>query len=260
MITRRDFLKESHAVISLGVAVPTVFSKAVIAAAEEKNANVSGKTLVVVQLAGGVDGLNTIIPYKESNYRRERPSLAIPQNEMLIVNDRVAFHPSMGGLKQLFDQGKMAVIEGVGYPNPDFSHFRSMDIWQSADPDGKAHAGWLGRYFEGLTDSDGHPLVGLSVGRRMPAAFASSKATIPSVESLETFGLRNAYDDKRPEVRETSLLRLYDVYRPKNARLGRCWIRRWTKRTRARPTSMRRTNRMCLPLPIRTRRWRADCS
>ncbi|MPZ50342.1 MAG: hypothetical protein GEU75_13760 [Dehalococcoidia bacterium] len=222
MISRRDFLKQSLAVVSLGVSVPTVFSKAVVASAEEKSdASVSGKTLVIVQLAGGIDGLNVLIPYKEGAYRSQRPSLAIPEQEMLIVNDRIAFHPSMGPLKELFDGGKMAVIEGVGYPNPDFSHFNSMDIWQSADPGRKAREGWLGRYFEGLTDAEGHPLAGLNVGRRLPAAFRSDTSIITSMDSLETYGLQPALNDANPEARQASLLRLYDVYKPRNASFWR---------------------------------------
>jgi uncharacterized protein (DUF1501 family) len=221
MISRRDFLKDSLAVVSVGLAVPTVFSKAIVAAAAEKSsASVSGKTLVIVQMAGGVDGLNTVIPYSEGAYRRHRPTLAIPEREMIVVDDRTAFHPSMGLMKELFDQGKMAVIEGVGYPNPDFSHFKSMDIWQTADLDGVSHQGWLGRYFDALIDADGHPLTGLSIGRRLPSAFKSPKGTVPSLESLETFGLQNAAGDRNAAARQTSLLRLYDVYRPLNARFG----------------------------------------
>jgi uncharacterized protein (DUF1501 family) len=107
-------------------------------------------------------------------------------------------------------------VEGVGYPNPDLSHFRSMDIWQSADPDNKLRDGWLGRYFEGITDGDGHPLSGLSIGRRLPYALSSAKVALPAVEEIDTFALRNSPGDPEPLRRETNLLRLYDVYRPAN--------------------------------------------
>jgi uncharacterized protein (DUF1501 family) len=217
MISRRNFLKQSLAVVSLGVAVPSVFGRAVLAAAAERgSAPPSGKTLIVVQLAGGVDGLNTVIPYRDSEYRRLRPSLAVPDNQMIAIDDRYAFHSSFARMKDIFDAGRLAVVQGVGYPNPNFSHFKAMDIWQTADPDGQAREGWLGRYFEGLTDADGHPLSGLNIGRSLPTAFRSDKASIASLESLETFGLQSAAGDGNPEARQTSLMRLYDIYRPAN--------------------------------------------
>lgn len=221
MLSRRDFIQDSLAVVSMGLAVPSIFSKAVVAAAEESAApSVSGKTLIVVQMAGGVDGINTVIPYRDTNYRQNRSVLAVPEREMLVINERIAFHPSLAKLKDAFDRGNLAVVEGVGYPNPNFSHFKAMDIWQSANPDGVAKEGWLGKYFEGLTDSEGHPLVGLSYGNRLPTAFNNAKVSIPSVASLETYGLQNAQGDRNPDARRTSLLRLYDIYKPANTRFA----------------------------------------
>jgi uncharacterized protein (DUF1501 family) len=217
MISRRSFLKDSLAIVSLGIAVPGVFSKAIVASAEEKaTPSLNGRTLVVVQLAGGVDGLNTIIPYTDPAYRSFRRTLAIGEDEMLVLNDRAAFHPSMAGLKRLFDAGQMAVVEGTGYPEPNFSHFKAMDIWQSADPRGVSGEGWLGRYFEGVLDAEGHPLAGLSVGRSLAGAFESSAVSVPSIESLETFGLQGASGDANAEARTASLMKLYDLYRPAN--------------------------------------------
>ena len=210
MISRRDFLKSSLAVVSLGVGVPSVFSKAVVAAAAERSsASVSGKTLIIVQMAGRLDGLATVIPYTDPVYRTQRPALALNEEEMIVVDDRVAFHPEMAKLKELLDAGQLAVVEGVGYPNPNFSHFKALDIWQTADPGGVAGEGWLGRYFDGLADPGGHPLAALSVGRRLPTAFESRQASVPTVQSVESFGLRPG-----PDGREASLLRLYDLYRP----------------------------------------------
>lgn len=221
MISRRDFVQQGLAVVSLGLAVPSVFSKAVAAAAEESSAaSVSGKTLIVVQMAGGVDGLNTVIPFTNPAYRQNRQALAVAEKDMLPVDDRIAFHPSFAKVKDIFDQGKLAVIEGVGYPNPNFSHFKAMDIWQFADPEGKINEGWLGRYFEGLTDSEGHPLTGLSYGNRLPEAFQSPKVSIPAVSTLEAYQLQNAASDPNPDLRRTSLMKLYDVYRPANTRFA----------------------------------------
>lgn len=221
MLSRRSFIQDSLAIVSLGLAVPSVFSKAVVAAAEQYNAaSLAGKTLVVVQMAGGVDGLNAVVPYKDGAYYDSRPALALREDEVLVVDDRVAFHPAFERLKAIYDQGKLAVVEGVGYPNPNFSHFVAMDIWQSADPENAARDGWLGRYFEGMTDAFGHPLTALSYGNRLPEAFQSQSVAVPSVASLETFGLQNASRDPAPEHRQTSLMKLYDAYRPANSRFA----------------------------------------
>jgi uncharacterized protein (DUF1501 family) len=217
VLSRRDFLKDSLAVVSLGLGVPSVFGRAAVAAAAEGGSvRANGKTLIVVQLAGGVDPLNTVIPYSDGAYREFRPALGIPEQDMIVIDDRAAFHPSMGKLKDLWDRGRLAIVEGVGYPNPDFSHFKAMDIWQSGDPAGKTSDGWLGRYFAGLTDADGHPLAGLSVGRSLPSAFEAAGATIPSVENVESFGLQPAVGDEQPQKRDAALMKLYDVYRPAN--------------------------------------------
>jgi len=212
MLTRRDFLKGGLAAVSVGIGVPSVFARAATASAAENSAG-TRRTLVVVQLAGGMDGLNTVIPYKDGKYRDLRPALAIPESEMLVIDEHAAFHPSLANLKKRFDAGKLAVVEGVGYPDPTFSHFKAMDIWQSADPRGAARDGWLGKYFESLTDFGGHPLAGLSVGNRMPSALESDRATVPSVASLDTFALQEPANDSNGD-RSRSLLRLYDVYKP----------------------------------------------
>jgi uncharacterized protein (DUF1501 family) len=215
MITRRDFMKSGLAAVAVGIGVPGVFARAAAAARAENSAGV-GRTLVIVQLAGGVDGLNTVIPHNNPAYRDSRPSLAIPESEMLVVDDHAALHPSLSKLKQQFDKGRLAVIEGVGYPDPTFSHFKAMDIWQSADPEGAARDGWLGKYFESLTDFGGHPLAGLSVGSRLPSSLESAKVTIPAVASLDTFDLQEPASDSSGG-RSRSLVRLYDEYRPSRA-------------------------------------------
>jgi uncharacterized protein (DUF1501 family) len=215
MITRRDFLRDSLALVSFGAAVPSVFGKAVIAsAAESYSLSTSGKTVVVVQLAGGYDGLNIVVPYADANYRRMRASLGVPEADVLRIDERVGFNPAMAKLKELFDAGKVAVIQGVGYPNPNYSHFKAMDIWQTADLDGQGRSGWLGRYFDEMIDEQGHPLSGLSIGRSLPTALTSTESTIPSVDTIENFSLKPAAGDSSWQQRQTSLLKLYDFYRP----------------------------------------------
>ena len=109
----------------------------------------SGKTLVIVQLSGGNDGLNTVVPYRNDIYYRERPTLAISRDKVLTINDEIGFNPALEPLKALYDDGLVTVINNVGYPNPDRSHFRSMDIWQTAsDANQYLQTGWLGRYLD----------------------------------------------------------------------------------------------------------------
>ena len=109
----------------------------------------NGKILVVVQLSGGNDGLNTVVPYRNDIYYRERPTIAIRPEKVLTLNDEIGLHPAMLPLKSLYDEGLLTVINNVGYPNPDRSHFRSMDIWQTAsDSDKYLNTGWVGRYLD----------------------------------------------------------------------------------------------------------------
>lgn len=109
----------------------------------------NGKILVVVQLSGGNDGLNTVVPYRNDIYYRERPTIAIKPEKVLTLTDEIGLHPAMGPLKALYDDGLVTVINNVGYPNPDRSHFRSMDIWQTAsDSDKYVNTGWVGRYLD----------------------------------------------------------------------------------------------------------------
>ncbi|GAB3222646.1 DUF1501 domain-containing protein [Spirosoma arcticum] len=144
---RRDFLKQS-ALTTAGTMLIPHFLKAY----ELNQLGVTpttGKTLVIVQLSGGNDGLNTVVPYRNDIYYRERPTLAIPRNKVLTINDEIGFNPTLESLKALYDDGLVTVINNVGYPNPDRSHFRSMDIWQTAsDSDKYLNTGWIGRYLD----------------------------------------------------------------------------------------------------------------
>lgn len=117
----------------------------------------TGKVLVIVQLSGGNDGLNTVIPYRNDIYYRERPTIAIRPEKVLTLNDEIGLHPAMQPLKALYDDGYVTVINNVGYPNPDRSHFRSMDIWQTAsDADQYVNTGWVGRYLDAACSGKAH--------------------------------------------------------------------------------------------------------
>ncbi|MBD2701132.1 DUF1501 domain-containing protein [Spirosoma sp. BT702] len=147
-MNRRNFLKQS-AFTTAGTMLIPHFLKAYEAQMMGQTAASNGKIVVIVQLSGGNDGLNTVVPYRNDIYYRERPTIAIRPEKVLKLNDDIGVHPSMGPIKALYDEGLVTVINNVGYPNPDRSHFRSMDIWQTAsDSDKYVHTGWVGRYLD----------------------------------------------------------------------------------------------------------------
>ena len=124
----------------------------------------NGKKIVVVQLSGGNDGLNTIIPYRNDIYYKSRPEIAIKQDKVLMLNDELGMNESMRGMKELFDQGWLGILNNVGYPNPDRSHFRSMDIWHSAS-DSKEYltTGWIGRYLDATCSGCAKPISAIEI-------------------------------------------------------------------------------------------------
>lgn len=143
MSSRRDFLKYSS-LASAATLMPGFLSNLA-----GKALNPNGKKLVIIQFSGGNDGLNTCIPYRDDGYFQARPSLAIPSTEVLPLTDELALNPTMTGLRSLYDEGLVTILNRVGYPNPDRSHFRSMDIWHSAsNADEYWNTGWLGRYLD----------------------------------------------------------------------------------------------------------------
>ena len=145
--------------------------------------------LVVIQLTGGNDSLNTLIPYGNSLYYENRNTVAIPQDEVIAIDDNFGFNPAMRPIKDLYDQGKVALIQGVGYPNPNRSHFRSMDIWHTCEPDKQGSEGWLGRVIRDIDPSGENVLTGVNFGRGLPRALAVPGVPVASVAVLETYGV-----------------------------------------------------------------------
>ena len=189
--TRREFLQLLGAVgvISLGATPPRCLVQA--AEATGRMASRDKRVLVLIQLAGGNDGLNTVIPIGDPEYEKSRPGIGIPKGQLLKLNDGCGLHPSLTGLRDLFDEGKLAIVQGVGYPNPDRSHFRSMDIWQSARPDVETpRDGWLGRALEWQFDRQPSLAEAMTLGMdRLPLAFASTRVNVPTLRRLEDFQL-----------------------------------------------------------------------
>ncbi len=142
--------------------------------------------LVVIQLSGGNDGLNTVIPYLDRQYARLRPTIGLKFDEVIPADDGLAFHPAMSGFAGLFKQNKVAIINNVGYPNANRSHFKSMDIWQSASPDGALKYGWIGRAFDRNCESGQQvdPVAALGLSTERPLALSAREAAIPCFASL----------------------------------------------------------------------------
>ncbi len=147
------------------------------------------KGLIVIQLTGGNDYLNTVVPYGEGRYYDYRSTVNIPQERVIPLNDQVGFNPSMGPMKALWDEGKVAVINGIGYENPNRSHFRSMDIWHTAEPDAIGTEGWLGRAIRDIDPQGENVLTGINFGRGLPRALGCPGVSVASVGDLATYGL-----------------------------------------------------------------------
>ena len=158
--------------------------------------------LVVLQMSGAYDALNTLVPYNDPLYMDYRPVLKVEPEQVLAIDDKVGFHPAMAPLKELYDQGKVAVIQGIGYPNPIRSHFRSMDIWHTAEPTKMVTDGWLGRAIRELDPHKENILTAVNFGRGLPRALAAPGVSVASVGNLETYGVLTGIEgeDQRTEA------------------------------------------------------------
>ena len=145
--------------------------------------------LVVLQLTGGNDPLNTVIPYTNPLYRDNRPNVGIPEDQVLPIDDKLAFHPNMGPVKQLYDEGKVAIIRGIGYENSPRSHFRSMDIWHTCEPDIVGTEGWAGRVIRDLDPKGENVVKGVNFGQGLPRAMVLRGVPVTSVSNLESYGV-----------------------------------------------------------------------
>src|ERR1700761_4046228 len=181
--TRREFLRTGILGGALAATVPAflanTFSALEASAADSAIQTATGKDstiLVVLQMAGGNDGINTVVPYANDFYHQARPRIGLSAQQVLKINDSVGFHGALTGFKSLYDSGNLSVVQGVGYPNPNRSHFRSTEIWQTAsDSESFEKYGWIGRYFD--NDCGGaDPAVGVAVEQQLPQSFFSKSS------------------------------------------------------------------------------------
>ena len=180
MFNRRHFLKNS-ALISLTPAIPSFLSKTVLGASQADN----GRILVVIQLDGGNDGINTVVPFKDEGYAKHRKDLRLPEKDLIKLTDDMAFHPRLRSASELFQDGRLSVVQGVGYPNPNRSHFESMAIWHAASVEKEDRArgnGWLGEAIslEKLTKGPHAIHVG---NEELPVALRGRRCTATTISS-----------------------------------------------------------------------------
>ena len=156
--------------------------------------------LVVLQLSGGNDGMNTVVPHGDPLYYDNRPSVRVPEGQALDIDGYIGLNPNMGPMKRLYDEGKLAIIQGVGYANPNRSHFRSMDIWHTCEPDKQGTEGWLGRAIRELDPTKENVLTGVNFGRGLPRALAAPGVPVASVGNLATYGVLTGIDAEDQRV------------------------------------------------------------
>jgi uncharacterized protein (DUF1501 family) len=223
--TRRNFLKGLAAAAGLGIAGPMAYklgerrpgapaagsgpASSAGSPTSEAMANPSTGTanpepeaprprsLVVIQLAGGNDGLATVLPYADGALHDNRSTLTFTDDQLLKLDDKTALHPNLKGLKSLWDDKKLAVVQGVGYPEPNRSHFASMDIWASATPGKPSQTGWLGRYLDLAELPADNPFNAASIGGVVPMALKSRKAAVATLQDANTFQLKT--DPRHPQ-------------------------------------------------------------
>jgi uncharacterized protein (DUF1501 family) len=157
-----------------------------------------GRCLVLVNLQGGNDGLNCIVPHGDPRYYQMRPGIGIAQSDVLRINDRIGLNPTMRSFKDMYDRGMVAVVQSVGYPNPDHSHFRSTEIWQTAAPDRYEHTGWLGRYLDDANLPKDNLFNGVAIAQVLPEVLVAAHTDVPAVAQINGYGLLS---DRRNDSR-----------------------------------------------------------
>lgn len=158
------------------------------------------RCLVLINLQGGNDGLNCVVPHGDAQYYEVRPTIGIARGDVLTLNERIGFNPTMKSFKSLYDKGVVAVVQSVGYPNPDHSHFRSTEIWQTAAPDKYEHTGWLGRYLDDAGLPKNNLFNGVAIAQVLPEVMVANKTDVPAIAQINGYGLLS---DRNSSARST---------------------------------------------------------
>jgi uncharacterized protein (DUF1501 family) len=206
--SRREMLKvglTGLSLVSVASSIPAFLADFARAESPTTSPISDDNILVVVQLSGGNDGLNTIIPVGNDIYRKARPSLGI-KDRMHKLEGSLALNPGMQPFKELFDQGQLAIVNGCGYPNPNRSHFESMAIWQAGDPGSARSGGWLGHYLDHMSRGTSS-LPAVNIGAELPQALVNDAAPVPSIQSVDEYRVRTDSDAKFDSRLEEQIIR-----------------------------------------------------
>ena len=168
--------------------------------------------LIVLQLTGGNDFINTVVPYSNPHYYDARKKIVVPEDQVLPIDDNIGFHQNMAPIKELYDQGSVAIIQGIGYPNSSRSHFRALDIWHTCEPETVGTEGWLGKAITALDPKQENVLTGVNFGRGLPRALSSPGVPVTSVGDLDNYGLMTPIQNK--DERTEALKIFKSMYAP----------------------------------------------
>lgn len=202
MSSRRAFLNKTVGIAVLGGALPSFLRRAAFAqplpalgtSVDPRN------VLVVIQMGGGNDGLNTVVPYGDDAYHRVRPTIGIAPSAVVKIDDRIGLNPKMTALDDLYQEGHVAIVQGVGYPNPNRSHFEATQIWETASPDRPQSSGWLGRYLDRNAPNATGPassatlFYAVSLGDTVPTALIAQHVDVPAIGALGVYGYNTGKD------------------------------------------------------------------
>jgi uncharacterized protein (DUF1501 family) len=186
-ISRRDFLLRSAGFVTVSAMVPRWSVVGAQNFEESLGSAYPGRTLVVLELMGGNDGLNTVVPYTDNVYPQVRARIGIPVGSVLQLDSKLGLNPQMAGMKSLWDAGRVALLEGIGYPNSSLSHFTARDIWHTADPKLAQRNGWLGRWLDSAIGNNSNPLVCAAVSNALPRTLLADKVSVPSFVSIASY-------------------------------------------------------------------------
>jgi uncharacterized protein (DUF1501 family) len=180
---RSNFLLGAFSGIAVVANTQHVFARALAEPGDE------ARCLVLINLQGGNDGLNCVVPHGDAQYYQLRPTIGIPQSDVLNINERIGLNPTMRSFKSMYDRGMVAIVQGVGYPNPDHSHFRSTEIWQTAAPDRYEHTGWLGRYLDEANLPENSLFNGVAIAQVLPEVLVAAHTDVPAIAQVNGYGL-----------------------------------------------------------------------